>query len=235
MALLIKEDSIFYAKEEATEGTTVYPTSTTDGFIQLKQEGVKLSSERETKDRNIHTGTLKAATPRLGMRMVSGSFPCEMKADGDEGGSPDYSILMESLLPTVTTVSARSTTKATGNTGSLLQIEDADIADYAVGDFVVVLESGAYHPAFITARATGAGVASITITPAKASGSFSNSVVISKSKTYKPADIGHKSFTAGRYIGSGASGSGIRDVAAGSRTSGLSMGNFTTCQLPVFK
>lgn len=226
MATLVKDDSIFAVVYEATEGIVAYPASATDGYIQPLMDGVEILPSREVKDRNVYTGTLIAATPKLGMRAVSGKMPMELKASGTEGSQPDYAIMLESLFPTVTTISARKTTKATGNTGSVLQIEDADISTFTVNDIIVVLQSGEYHPCVITAKATGAGVASITVFPTKASGSFSNSVVISKSVTFKPADTGHKSYTATAYWGNA-----IRQSAIGARTASMAIDSFNTGEL----
>jgi hypothetical protein len=227
---IIKEDSIFAAKEESQEGTAVYPGSATDGFVQPRIEGTEMKPERELKEREIYTGTLAAANPRLGMRGVTGSMSCEMKASGTEGAAPDYAILLESLLPDVNTLAGQVTTKSSGNTGSTLQIEDADIASFTVGDMVVVLESGSYHVGWVTTKTTGAGTATIVISPAKATGTFANSVKLAKTKSYLAADTGHKTFTTSYYWGSG--GDGVRQTGAGCRTSGLTISNFTTGELP---
>lgn len=227
---ILNNDSIFAFVEESTEGTVAVPSSATDGYVACKVGATSLEPGRDLKERTIFDGTLAMMDPRLGMKSVSGKAGVEMKASGTEGSEPDYGILLESLLPDVNAISARNTTKASGNTGSLLQIEDADIADYTVGDFIVVLQSGAYHPCWITAKATGAGVATITVSPAKASGSFSNSVEISKSVTYRPADTGHLSFSSNFYWGSG--GDGVKQTGLGCRTSGVEMNGFTTGELP---
>lgn len=226
---IIKDDSIWAAVYESTEGTFAGPASATDGYIQARMDGTSLDGSQEVKERNIFTGSLTAANPRIGMAGVAGSLSCEAKGSGTEGTAPDYGILLESLLPEVVTIAANNTTKSSGNTGSVLAIEDADIADYSVNDIIVVKESGGHHPAVITAVVTTGGAATITISPAKASGSFSNSVVISKAVTYKPADSGHKSYSVSNYVANAARQSGL-----GCRTTGVKLSNFTTGELPSF-
>lgn len=229
---ILTNDTIIAVNAESTEGTVAVPASATDGYISVKAEGFSIEPSRDLKERNNYDGTLAKMDPRLGMKGVSGAVPVEMKGSGTEGGVPDYGILVESILPTVKTIAAQNTTKSSGNTGSVLAIEDADIADYAVGDFITVMQSGAYHPCWITAVVSTGGAATITVTPAKASGNFANSVVISKSVTYKPADTGHKSYSVNSYWGSG--GDGVKQTALGARTSSLALEGFTTGELPGF-
>jgi hypothetical protein len=226
---IIKDDSIWAAVYESTEGTFAGPASATDGYIQARMDGTALDGTQEVKERNIFTGTLIAANPRIGMSGVSGSLSAEAKASGTEGAAVDYDIMLESILPGLTTISTTTTTKASGNTGSVLQIEDADISKFTVNDIIVVKQTAGHHPAVITAKTTGVGTATITISPAKASGSFSNSVVISKSKTYKPADSGHKSYSVSNYLANA-----VRQSGLGCRTTGVKLANFTTGELPSF-
>lgn len=229
---IITNDTIVAVNYESTEGNVAVPDSATDGYIAVKSEGFSIEPTRDLKERTNFDGTLAKMDPRLGMRGVSGSVPVEMKGSGTEGAQPDYGILIESLLPSVKTIAAQNTTKSSGNTGSVLAIEDADIADYAVGDFITVMQSGAYHPCWITAVVSTGGAATITVSPAKASGNFSNSVVISKSVTFKPADTGHKSYSVNGYWGSG--GDGVKQTALGARTASLAVEGFTTGELPSF-
>ena len=232
MATIITNDSIFAFNAEVTEGTVAVPASATDGYLAAKSDSASMEPSRDLKERNVFDGTLAKSDPRLGMKGVSGSVAAEMKGTGTEGATPNYGILLESILPTKTTIAARKTSKASGNTASLLQIEDADIGVYAVGDFIVVLEATGYHPCFVTAVATGAGVATLTVTPVRGS-VFSNSVAISKSVTYKPADTGHKSFSSNYYWGSG--GDGVKQTGLGCRTKGVALEGFTTGELPMLK
>ncbi len=233
MGTILLEDSIFAVNVEVTEGTAVFPGSASDGFCQLKRSGAMVEGDRETKERGIFTGTLADADPRLGIRRGKGEFEVEMRASGTEGTVPDYDVLMQGILPNLNTIGSRITTK-TGNTGTVLQIQDADIASLPLGACIVVLAASDYWPCVVTARVTTGGSATVTISPAH-TGSFADSVQIAKSKTYLAADSGHPSMTATAYWGSGASGGGIKEWIYGARVSSLTMDKFSTGELPAFK
>ncbi len=233
MGNLIREDSIFAVVEEDVEGVLQEPTGATDGYVQLKRDSVSLKSTRDLKERGVFTGTLTDSDPRLGMRSGAGAFAAEMKASGTEGDDPDYAVMVKSILPNRHALAARITTKNAGNTGAVLQIQDADIANLAKGDILVVLEAGAFHVCAITALDATGGAANVTVFPALAAGNFSNSVEIAKSVTYKPDDAGHKSFSALAYWGSG--GPGVLEAVSGSRTKMLTLEKFDTGELPQFK
>lgn len=192
---LAKNTSVVAINEETTQGTYVGPASASDGYVQPLDSDFIPQFKRETIERNILTSSIGKVTPRVGLKSVSGSIPVEFRASGTEGADVDYSILLEAALGATRSIAARNTTKNAGNTGSVLQIEDADIADYNVGDIVIILEPGEHHPCAITAKTTGAGTATITVSPAKPSGVFSNSVEISKSKMFYTANSGHPFFS----------------------------------------
>lgn len=196
---ILKTRTYIGIKEEATEGTYLAPAATTD-YIQPLEDGFEFTPSRDLIERNLLTNNLGSAAPRLGMRQGAGVLPCEYRASGTEGADVDFGLLLKGALGDSRAIATTSTTKATGNTGAVLQIQDADISKYAVGDIVVVKEAAGHHVAAITARATGAGVATITLQPTKSSGSFSASVVVSKSQMYL-AGSSHPVFSLSYYLG----------------------------------
>lgn len=213
-----KRNSVIGIAEEVTEGTYVSPSA-----YVLPLDGFEVSPERELIERSIITPKIGNPKPRKGIKSATGSLPLELKASGTEGAVPECGLLMESLLGSVHTISTTTTTESSGNTGSVLQIEDADISKFQVGDFIIVKQSAGHHPCFVTAVDTSSGTANVTISPAKASGSFSNSVVISKSKTYYPADSGHKSLSVSVYWADQ-----IREAILGAKVTEMSIEGFTT-------
>ncbi len=233
MPNLLREDSIFAVVAEDVEGVLQEPAADDDGYVQLKRDGVSLKSARDLKERGVFTGTLTDADPRLGMRNGSGAFSAEMKASGLEGEDPDYAIMIESLFPDRHAIAARIATKNAGNTGTNLKIQDADIAALKKGDIIVVLQDGAYHPCAITAVDETGGAANVTVFPGLTVGNFANSVEIAKSVTFKPADAGHKSYSALAYWGSG--GPGVLEAVTGARTKTMTLEKFDTGELPSFK
>lgn len=222
---ITKNTTIIGVEVEVTEGTYIAPQAATS-YVAPLEDGFELSPSKELVERNILTSSISNPTPRTGLESVTVQIPVEYRGGGVEGTEPDFDPLLKGALGNRRQIAAQNTTKASGNTGSVLQIEDADIADYSVGDMVVILEAGAFHPCFITAKTSGAGTATITVAPAKASGSFSNSVVISKSTTYYPANSGHDSMSVSVYWGNT-----IREYAAGCKVTQMSVENFQTGQL----
>jgi hypothetical protein len=223
---IAKNNSVVAVNEESSQGTYVGPASASDGYIQPLDADFIPQFKRETIERNILTSSIGKVTPRVGLKSVSGSLPVEFRASGTEGADVDYGILLEAALGATRSISSNITTKNSGNTGSVLQIEDADIASLSVGDIIVVKESGLHWPCAITAKTSGAGTATITISPAKPSGSFSNSVVLSKSKMYYTANSGHPPFSVSVWPANE-----TLMKAIGCRVTSMSLDNFSTGQV----
>lgn len=222
---IAKNTSIIGIMEESTENTYVAPSSASD-YIQPLADGFEMSPSKEQIQRNILTNNIGVVTPRVGQKSVEASLPVEFRASGTEGAAGDHDLLLHGLLGNRRQISTTTTTKSSGNTGSVLQIEDADISKFTVGDIIVIKESGDHHPCAITAKSTGTGTATITVSPAKASGSFSNSVVISKSTVYYPANSGHKSLSLSYYWANE-----ILEKAIGCKVTSMSLDNFSTGQI----
>lgn len=225
---VIKKNSIIGVEAEVTEGTYIAPQAATS-YIQPLADGFELSPTRELLDRNILTASIGRATPKLGIKAVSGTLGVEMRASGVEGGDVDFGLLLKGALGATRAIATTTTTKASGNTASILQIEDADISKFAVGDIIVVKESGANHVAAITAVDSTLTTANITISPAKPTGVFSNSVVISKTKMYYTGTTGHPALSVSYYWGNE-----IRQASIGTKIKSMSIENFSTGQLANF-
>lgn len=226
---LAKNTTVIAVNVESTEGTYVAPASATDGYIQPLEDGFELTPSKELIERNILTNSIGKVSPRTGTKSVSGTLPVEFRASGTEGGDVDFGILLKALLGATRAISTTTTTKASGNTGSSLAIEDADISKFNVGDIIIVKESGLHKMHAITSVTTTLGAASIGITPSKASGSYSNSVVISKTKMYYTANSGHPTFSASYFWGNE-----ILQKAMGCRVNSMSIDNFSTGQVASF-
>lgn len=222
---IIRDTSVFGIEAEVTEGTYVAPSGATS-YFQPEEDGFEFTPARELLERNVINQSVGASTPKLGMKNANGALTTELRASGTEGADVDFGLLIKSALGATRSISTTTTTKNSGNTGSVLQIEDADISKFTVGDIVIVKESGGHHPCVITAKSSGAGTATITVSPSKASGSFSNSVVVSKSTMYYTANSGHPSLSLSYYWGNQ-----IRQAAAGAKVKSMAIENFQTGQL----
>jgi hypothetical protein len=225
---ITKNTSVIGIEKEVTEGTYLAPQAATS-YVQPLADGFDLTPSRERIDRTIITNSIGKPTPRLGMRSVTATLPCEFRASGVEGADVDFGPLLESAMGAKRSIATTTTTKSSGNTGSVLQIEDADISKFAVGDIVVIKEAGAHHPCAVTAVDDTASSANITIVPAKASGSFSNSVVISKSQMYLTANADHPALSVSLYWANE-----MLQKAIGCKVTSMSVDNFTTGQVASF-
>ena len=226
MGFTVKENTVIGVEIESTEGTYVAPQAATS-FVQTLSDGTELNPAKETVERNVFNGSIGKSTPRTSTRSVTGSLPTEARASDVEGDAPEYDALMRSALGSRRQKTTDTTTK-TGHTASRLEIEDADIGDFAVGDIVLVKEAGAFHVSPVTAVDTTASAANIDLLVA-ASGAFTDNVVIAKFTTYVTAESGHPTLSISKYLESAR-----LEQATGCRVTSMALENFTTGQLPSF-
>lgn len=232
MADLNKLESVVAVTEEVTEGTYVAPASSTDGYVQPLDDFVGFSPTKELVERNILRPQLGQITPRTGLKRAEASLATEFRASGTEGEKPDFDLLLETALGSSRQTTTQTTTKAApAHTTTTIYIEDADIGDFAVGDGIVVLETGSHEHVVVTAVDSVSADKNITVSPAM-SGAPSASVVISKFTTYFGASSGSsaKSLSVTNYMGNG----GVSQRVTGAKVSSLSLDNFTTGQLASF-
>ena len=223
MGTTVKRNTTYAVEIESTEGTYVAPTAATS-YVQTLADGAEVTPAKELLERDIFIGSIGKLTPRTGTRTVTGAMPVEMRASETEGEAAEYDALMRSALGSRRQKTSDTTTK-TGHTASQLEIEDADIGDFAVGDIVLIKEAGAFHVSPVTAVDPSAGTANITLLVAGA-GAFSDNVVIAKFTTYTVADTGHPSLSISKYV------EGARlEQATGARVNSLALEGFTTGQL----
>jgi hypothetical protein len=226
MSIAVKNTTSIAIEEEVTEGTYVTPSAATS-YVQTLDSGVEIKPTKELLERNIFAGTIGKITPRTGQRSVSGSIPTECRAFSTEGSAPEPNSLLKSALGLRRQNTTVVTTKSSGNTGTVLAIQDADISKFNVGDIILVKEAGAFHVSPITAKTTGTGTATITLLVSKPSGNFSNSVTIAKFTTYTVAESGHPTLSVTKFLDSA-----ITEKAIGCRVNKFDLQNFTTGKIP---
>jgi hypothetical protein len=226
LATSVKKNTSWGVEIEDTEGTYKAPQASSS-FVQTLTDGAELNPSKELLERNINTSSIGKTSPRTGMFQVQGTLPVEARASSTAGGAPEYDALMRSAFGSRRQIAATTTTKASGNTATVLQIEDADIADFTVGDIIMVKQTGAYHVSPIVSKTSGAGTATITLLVPHPSGDHTDSVVIEKSTTYVLADSDHPSLSISKYI-EGA----VLEQATGCKVSAVSLENFATGQIP---
>lgn len=229
MADSVKNTTKIGLMKESSEGTYLAPSGATKYLAPLA-DGMELNPSKELLDRNVMTGSIGRVTPRTGMKSVEGGLSTEARTSGTAGSEPQFGPLMEAALGAVRTIATTTTTKASGNTATILQIEDADISKFNVGDIVMTKAAGAYHVSPITAVDSTASSANITLLVAHPSGDHADSVVVEKCVSYYTANSGHPTLSISKYI------EGTRlEYAAGCRVKTLELANFATGQLAEFK
>lgn len=210
---LIKKNSIIGIEVESTEGTYVAPQATTS-YIQPLADGFGMQPAREV----IERGTLNASpgrqTPRMGIKTVAGSLPCEFRASGTEGGAPDFDSLLKGALGA--TRNAASGTSSSGHTSTVINFTDA--SDYSVGDIVLVEESGAFE----LRPVTGTTATSITLGFALSNGAPSDAVDVSAFRTWYTSGTGHPSLSVSYYWGNE-----VRQAMLGGRVQTMSIDGYT--------
>lgn len=224
----VKQNTAVAVEVESTEGT-YESVSGASSFIQTLADGFEMTPTKELIERNIYNGSIGMTTPRTGTKSVTGTLPVEARAGAAAGDAPEFDALMQSALGTKRQITSVVTTKASGNTSSTLEIEDADIGDFNVGDIVMVKESGAYHVSPITAVDTTSSAAQITLLVSHPDGAMSNSVEIEKVTNYTVADSGHPSLSISKWVESE-----VLEKGIGCKVNNLSLENFTTGQIPSF-
>lgn len=222
---LIKGKSALFLKEEVTEGTYVAPASAADA-VEVLEDGLEFGTTREVIERNTLSATVESEAPRLGIKTVTGTIPTELKASSTEGAAPPADLLWESLLGGKRQNTTTVTSKNAAHTSTVIQIEDADISKFAVGDVVLVKEAGQYEVRPISVVTSTLGAASITFPFALKNGAPANSVLISKFTTYYPDD-NWPTISASLY-----NGGEILDKEMGLRCLTGSIENWTTGQVP---
>lgn len=222
MAIAVKDNTIIAVEIEDTEGVYKAPTSGSS-YVQTLSDGTELTPAKELLERDIFNGSIGKTTPLTGTKTVSGALPTECRASSVEGSAPEYDALMQSALGRRRQGSA-SVTKV-GNTATTLEIEDADISKYNVGDSILVKEPGAFHVSPIVAVDDTLGAARVTLL-IPASAPFSDNVEIAAFTTYVTANSGHPSMSVSKYV-EGA----VLEQATGCRVTSASLESFTTGQL----
>lgn len=219
---VIKNNTLLAIETEVTEGTYVAPSGT--GVYCQTLEGLDFTPAREVIDRALLDDSIGKETPRMGMKSASGSIPVEFRANGTAGAAPDFDLLLKGALGTVRNGTA-TTAKNTSHSTTVINIEDADISKYAVGDCVLVKQSATYEIRPITAVDSTGGAANITLGFAL-SGAPANTVGLEAFRTYYPSNTAHPALSISTYWGNT-----IRQALLGAKVTSMSLENYSAGQV----
>jgi len=223
MAIAVRDNTSFAVEIEVTEGTYVPPASA-DSYVQVLKDGTEMTRSQELLQREIFTGSIGKTQSRVGMRSVSGAMPVELRAGDTEGAAPEADKLYTSALGGKKVRAAVTT--GTGNTATVLQIDDADISGFSRYDLVVVKEAGEFQFSWVSAVDTTPSAANITLGKAL-TGAPADNVEISATTQYSTANSGHPSLSISKYIEAAK-----LEQAVGCKVNSMSIDNFTTGQIP---
>lgn len=221
---LVKGRSSVFLKEEVTEGVYVAPASASDA-LEVLEDGLEFTYNRDEIERNNLSATIEVEASRVGMKQISGTIPVEYKASNTAGSAPRGDLLFKSLLGGKRQLASVITTK-TGNTATVLQINDGDISLFNKGDSVLVKEANSYELRPISAIDITPGSANITLAFALDNGAPSDNVELEKHTTYYHAE-GGPSYSATHYAGGE-----IEEAIAGLKSISATLENWSTAQLP---
>ena len=200
------------------ETTAALPASATD-YVQVLEDGFEISPAKELVERNILTESIGRITPRASTKSVSGTLPVELRAQGTEGGIPQYDLAVRGALGARTRIKNRITTGST-HTTTTLNVTDAN-KKVKKWDMLVILEAGNHHVCFVT-TVTGSVITFFPTAPFTPS----NAVQLAKTTSYKPANANHPVYTVNGYWGNQ-----ILEQAIGNRSASMSLENLTTGQI----
>lgn len=216
---LVADEGVVFVEREDTEA--VYKAEqASESAVESLSDGLEFTPTKELLTRSNRTATVETVKSLLGTKSMTGSVPVELKASGGvEGSEPETGVLWEALLggkrQGVAVVSK------TGHTSTRIEIEDADIGNYKVGDTVKVKEAGAHHISPITVVDTTALAAYIELL-VPFTGPFSDNVEIGGFTTYfHQSNAPTLSIT--NYLGGE-----IREKAIGMRPVSCELGNYST-------
>ena len=223
---LIKGNTTVGLEKESTEGTYVAPSAATS-YVRPLEDGLEIVPAREVVERALLNASPGAETPRMGKKSVSAAMQVEARGSGTEGADVDHGAAIEAALGATREISTTTTSKNTAHTSTKIYIEDADISKFNVGDMVVVKQSGAHELRPISAKDSTGGAAYIQFPFALDNGAPSNSVVLSKAKTWLTAASGHPSLSLTSFWGGS-----IEERAIGLKVSQMALEGFEVGKVP---
>lgn len=218
---VVTNESTIALVAEVTEGTYVAPSAGTD-YVEVLSEGLELNKTRELLERSNLSSTVETEAARVGMAEVTGTIPVELKASATVGDAPQsLDILMRSLLGGKRQITSDQTS---GTTHTSTTINFANTSAFAVGDCVVVKESGAFEVRPISSITANT---SITFPFALDNGAPSDGVVVAQVTTYYHDTANSISFSAEHSVGND-----ILQKARGLRAISGSIENWSVGQIP---
>lgn len=212
--------AVFAFVPEVTEGTPVDPAA--DNFSVVR-EGAQISGAMNTVTSDELRNSIGASKAFATSQAPTGSIPKYFKPSGVAGQAPDYSILLQSCLGSVTEnateyTTAAASTAGTASAAALVKVNAGVEANFALGQAMLVKDgTNGYAVRNITALASGSLTSSFNFGVAPGAG-----VGLGKAVLYAPADVAQPTYTTHWYQ-SAAAASGVHLAMAGCRTTSMNI------------
>lgn len=190
---LSMKSSVVALKKETTQNTVVVPNAAGDFIPILDGYNVSASFENlENKELKASIGKPKAVK---GFEAPKASIPLYLKHSGTEGTAPNWGVLLESALGSVSTNSTERLT-TTSSTTTLVKLA-AGGTDFARGKAMLIKDSamtGGYAIRNVTSMSTNDATLAQALASAPQTG-----MGVGKCVAYAVANNGHPSFTLWDY------------------------------------
>jgi hypothetical protein len=202
--------------EEVTEGTLLDPTAGTN-FIPL-QPGFSFVGEVETLTNDELRGSIGPSPSIQGLEKPVASFTEYLKHSAVEGQAPNYGLVIESCMGSVSSNATERLTAASSTT-TLLKLAsggaDFDNPTVALGKAVLVKDgTNGYSIRPVDSRSGNDLTLGFALAAAPAAG-----LGVGKCVSYRQEDSGHPTYSAHLYRANG----GALEAIAGCRTESMTM------------
>jgi len=208
---IFNRSSVLAIKEETTEGTIVQVAGATD-FV-AEQDGFSIEPNFSLLENAELKGSIGKAKGIQGKEAPTASFSHYLRHSGTEGTAPNYSLLAESALGTLTTNSTQRTTTSSSTT-SVIKL-GAGGSDFPRGKAMLIKDAtNGYSIRPVDSFSSNDVTLGFNVGTAPASG-----VSVGKCVNIAPANTGHPTFSLWHYRGNG----GALELISGARTAEMSI------------
>ena len=240
MAIGLAENQgyLLVSKEDAV--TTLSPAGTykppvAGDAVQILSDGLEFTPAQEIIDRDIRSATIEQTVGRTTTRSITGSVPCELRANSVEGGAPEADKLYESLFGgkrqrTSKTLKTASSQTGVSNRKRTFAVAAGDTSQFKPGDPVRIFKTAPNAIDFVSViKSVNATTNQVTLyndAPIDIPGAAD----ISPCTTYFVNPNQNARFLSlTQFLGAK-----LEERAIGCRGTTGELSNFTTGQLPMF-
>lgn len=211
MASIQTRSSVLALVKETTAGVIKLPTASTD-YVAL-QDDFSMSPSFDTLENAELKASIGTAKPIQGSENPTASLSHYLRHSGSVATAPNFGLLLECCLGSVTTAGAEYDTVA-GSTTSVINVDTGEGASFQRGEPLLIKDAtNGYRIRCIDSISSDALTIGFQVPVAPASG-----VNLGRAVLYYPANTGHPTLSVWHYVGNG----GALQAMAGARVTGAS-------------